>query len=82
MVMAIYRMLQNSGLEPDEIKRMTTAYEKAFLLLGLKVRTDPLTETVARHIIEVADTGEKDPDLSCALALRRIGVPPEEPAKA
>jgi hypothetical protein len=74
--MAIYRLLQNSGLEPDEIKRMTTAYEKALVLLGLKDRTDPLTETVARHIMEAAETGEKDPELISTLALRHIGVPP------
>jgi hypothetical protein len=80
--MAIYRILQNSRLEPDEIKRMTTAYEKALVLLGLKDRTDPLTEIVARHIIEVAETGEKDPDLMCASALRHIGVPPKEQSGA
>ena len=76
--MAIYRILQNSGFGPDDIKRMTTAYEKALVALGLKDRTDPLTETVAQHIIEVAETGEKDPDRICAIALQHMGVPPKE----
>lgn len=80
--MATYRILKNSGLEPDEIQRLTSAYEKALALLGLKDRTDPLTATVAQHIIQVAETGEKDPDLICACALRHLGVPPKEQSGA
>ena len=74
--MAIYRILQKSAFEPDDIKRMTDAYERALVLIGLKDRDDPLTEILARHIIEVAQTGEKDPAMICAIALRRGGISP------
>lgn len=70
--MTIYRLLQNSAFEPDDIDRMGSAYEQALLQLGLKDRTDPLTTTVARQIIEIAQTGQRDPALLCALALRRL----------
>jgi hypothetical protein len=40
--------------------------------LGLKDRYDPLTESVAKLIIEVAQTGEKNPETICALALHRL----------
>lgn len=73
--MAIYPLLQNSAFDPDDVKRMTTAYEKALVQLGLTNRTDPMAETVALRIIEIARTGEKDPDLICALALKRMGIP-------
>jgi hypothetical protein len=71
--MAIYRLLQNSAFAPDDIKRMADAYERALVLLRLDTRRDdPLTETVAQYIIEFAQTGERDVDAICALALRRL----------
>lgn len=71
--MAIYRLLQNSGFGPEDIERMTAAYEKGLIQLGLKDRTDGVTEIVARRIIEIAQTGEKNPDAICARALKSIG---------
>jgi hypothetical protein len=73
--MAIYRLLQNAGFGPEDIERMTTAYEKALVLLRLKDRADPMTEVIARRIIEVAQTGEKNPTLICASALESMGIP-------
>ena len=72
--MALYRLLQKSAFDPDDIRRMTDAYERALVLLHLDDRRDdPQTETVAQYIIEMAQRGEKDPDLICAHALRRLG---------
>jgi hypothetical protein len=51
---------------------MGAAYDRALTLLALKDRNDPLTEIVAKLIIEVAHTGEKNPRTMCALALRRL----------
>jgi hypothetical protein len=48
---------------------VTTAYEKALILLGLKDRNDPPTELVAKHIVEVAQTGERDFEVVCNLAI-------------
>jgi hypothetical protein len=78
--MAIYRLLQNSAFEPEDIRRMTDAYERALMLLHLEDRRDdPQTETVAQYIIEVAQTGEKEPDFICARALQRMGWRLSEP---
>lgn len=71
--MAIYRLLQNSAFQPDDIKRMADAYERALILLHLgDRRDDPLTETVAQYIIEIAQTDEKDSETICAIALQRL----------
>jgi hypothetical protein len=75
---AIYRLLQQSAFGPDDTKRMGDAYELALAQLGLKDRNDPLTETVAKLIIEIAQTGEKDPKTICAFALRRLNEPDRE----
>jgi hypothetical protein len=42
------------------------------MLLNLKDRSDPITEIVAQLIIEVAQTGEQDPQIICMRALRRL----------
>lgn len=59
--MAIYRLMQNAGFSPEQIKMMATAYEGALVDFGLKDRTDPITELIAKKIIEYAQRGERDP---------------------
>jgi len=68
----ICRLLQQSAFEPEDIGRMTAAYELVLVDLGLKDRNDPLTDVVAKLIIEIAQTGEKDSQRICALALARL----------
>jgi hypothetical protein len=69
---AIYRLLQDSAFEPEVIELMSAAYELALMLIELKDRDDPLTETIARYIIESAQTGERDPQKMCSAALARL----------
>jgi hypothetical protein len=71
---AIYRLLQNSVFGPDEVTRMAAAYEHASKALGLADRNDPVTELVAKKIIEVARTGEADPARISALAITALGA--------
>ena len=70
--MAIYRLLQKSAFGPEEIERMTTAYEDALRVLGLTDRSDPMTEILAKKIIEIAQTGERDPARIRAQAVAAI----------
>lgn len=70
--MAIYRLLQHAAFGPEEIERMTTAYEDALRELRLSDRTDPLTEIVAKKIIEIAQTGERDPARIRAKAIEAL----------
>ena len=70
--MAIYRLLQGGAFDERAVNAMTTAYEAALGELGLADRTDPVTEIVACKIIEVAKTGERDPERLCDLALKDI----------
>jgi hypothetical protein len=69
---AIYRLLKKSAFEPEDIRRMETAYEAALRDLNLIDRNDALTETVAKYIIEVAETDQKDPAEICKLVLKRL----------
>ena len=72
--MAIYRLLQNMPIGPDEIGRLAAAYEQVLGALGLKRRrSDPITELVARKIIEIAQTGVRDSQELAAMAIKELG---------
>jgi hypothetical protein len=57
----IHRLLENQGFEPEQIRAMATAFDETLRALKLVDRTDPLTDIVATKVIEVAQTGERDP---------------------
>lgn len=68
--MTIYRLLQNTPLGPEDIERLVTAYEQTLHALDLRERDDPLTQAVARKIIEIGQTGIRDPAQISELAIR------------
>jgi hypothetical protein len=73
--MAIYRLLQNSPMGPEEISRLEAAYEQTLRAIGLKDRNDPITEMIAKKIIEIAQTGVRDPAQISMRAIKEIGLP-------
>lgn len=73
--MAIHRLLREAAFDQTDIDRMTAAYEAALNVLRLADRSDPLTELIAKKIIEITQRGERDPPRICASALKELGVP-------
>jgi hypothetical protein len=74
--MAIYRLLQNSPLGPEEISILTDAYERTLHALCLVDRNDPITDLIARKIIELAQRGVREAKQLSALAIKELGVSP------
>ena len=72
--MPIYRLLQNVPMGPDEIARLTTAYEETLRTIGLVDRNDPITEMIARKIIEIGQSGVRDPMLLSELTIKEMGI--------
>jgi hypothetical protein len=72
--MAIYRLIANGSFGPDEIEVMTAAYEDALIDLRLANRDDPITELIAKAIVNVTATGERDPILVKERAINALGV--------
>jgi hypothetical protein len=70
--MAIYLHLQTHDMEPEEVSRITAAFERALRTLGVKDRDDPLTEMIAKKIIKIAQTGMRDPAQISALAIKEL----------
>jgi hypothetical protein len=73
---AIHRLLQNSAFGPEEIDRMVKAYEASVRVLRGADRSDASAEAVAKKIIEVAQTGERDPVKLSRRALKDLGLSP------
>jgi hypothetical protein len=48
--------------DPPTIQAMTTAFQAICESLRLVDREDPLIEIVARKVIEITSTGERDPE--------------------
>jgi hypothetical protein len=72
--MAIYRLLQNSPLGPEEIAILTDGYDRTLRALCLVDRNDPVTERVAKKIIELGQRGVRDAKQLSALAIKELGV--------
>jgi hypothetical protein len=60
----------------DEVEQIEAAYERTLRALSLKDRNDPITEMIARKIIQIADSGLRDPAEVSARAIKELGVPP------
>ena len=73
--MVIHRLLQEASFDPKEIGRMVAAYEAALRIVQLADRNAPITDLIAKKIIDVGRSGERDPDRICALALSELGLP-------
>ncbi len=70
----MYRLLQKSAFGPDDIKRLTADYESTLRVLELSDRNDPITEIVARRIIEAAQLASAIRDSSGDLIVGLIGA--------
>jgi hypothetical protein len=68
--MNIHRLLQNIPFEPEDIERLVSTYGKTLRALDLVDRDDPLTRTVAKKIIEIGQTGIRDPTQISELAIK------------
>jgi hypothetical protein len=71
--MAIYKLIANGSFGPNEIEVMSAAYESALVNLGIANRDDPITELIAKAIVNVA-TGEREPQLIEQRAINALGV--------
>jgi hypothetical protein len=61
-------------MKPEEISRITAAYEQALRTLCVKDRDDPLTEMIAKKIIKIAQTGVHDPAQISALVIKELEI--------
>jgi hypothetical protein len=71
--MTMQRLFKDTTFGPEEIERLVTAYEATLRALGLKDRSDPITQLVAEKIIAVGRLGIEDPAEISKVALKELG---------
>jgi hypothetical protein len=72
--MTIRRLLKESKLAPEETQRLNLAYKRTLRLLYLVDRNDPITELVAKKIIDIGLADIRDPAEICKIAVKQLGV--------
>jgi hypothetical protein len=60
--MPLTRYINGIAFEPEALRHISAAFESACDALGLVDRNDPLVEIVAKQVISIAMTGERDID--------------------
>jgi hypothetical protein len=70
--MPITQFLDNSSFDPETRRVVAVAFEMAHVALGLAERSDLANEMIAKRIIELAKTGELNPDLLCEAVLKEF----------
>jgi hypothetical protein len=68
------RLLAKSPLGPEEIDILVKAYEETLRALHLVDRNDPITEMVAKKVIEIGQTGPRDPAQISARAIKELTI--------
>jgi hypothetical protein len=66
--------LQGQSFDPETIEVMGKAYDKAKRRLHDTGQPALVQEVIARRIIDIAATGERDPDQIARRALEALGV--------
>jgi glyoxylate carboligase len=66
--------LQNGTFDSGATQVMGEAYDKARKMLHDKGQPEVVQEVIARRIVEVAMTGERDPDQLAKRALQAFGI--------
>jgi len=73
--MAIHKLIANGSFGPDEIRTMSEAYDAALIALQLNNNQDePITELIAKSIINVSAAGERDPAQMAERAINALGI--------
>jgi hypothetical protein len=69
--MPIYEMTRRHGVfAPEEVAMLGKVFDDLLQTLGLVDRKDPMTEIVAKKLIDLANTGIREPDRLKALTLQ------------
>jgi len=72
--MPINRLLIESKLSAQDVKRLNEAFELTLRGLHLVDRNDPICELVARRIIDIGTDVRRDPKQIAALAVKQLGT--------
>ncbi len=73
--MVIHTLFKSTALGPEDIECLVAAYQRSLRMIGVQERDDPLTRIIAKRVIEIGQTGIRDPDRISHLVVKRMGLP-------
>ena len=73
--MPIRPFLNREQFDQETIRILGVAFEQVCITLRTRDRDDDVSQAIANKIIELAKTGERNPDLLCERALTDIRQP-------
>jgi hypothetical protein len=76
--MPIREFLNGERFDPETTRILGIAFEAARIALRLADRGDAFAPIVAKRIIELAKTGEHNPDVLCERVLKEIRTGPAD----
>jgi hypothetical protein len=72
----IYRLLQKEAFQPEDVALVSNVFEDLLQTLDLvDRREDPVATLLAQKVIELAQTGVRDPIRLKKLTLEAFGLP-------
>ena len=72
--MSIHTLIANGSFGPDEVEVMKAAYDAALVDVGVTNPDDPITDLIAKAIVNVTASGERNPKQVMERALNALGV--------
>ena len=79
MIADILSFLEGRAFAPEDVRIMGQAYDKARGMLQDRGQPHLVEEVIAKRVIDIASTGERDPDVLARQALRSLGLGAEKP---
>ena len=72
--MSIEQLLETKSFPPETVTRIKLAYVETLRSLQLVDRDEPLTDAIARKIVELAQTDVGDPDELSRRTIRELDM--------
>jgi hypothetical protein len=66
-------MSAGAAFDPQTLRLMQFAHDRACRLLDIRDKADPMAEVVAKEIIRLASHGEREPQRMSRLAAKALG---------
>jgi hypothetical protein len=76
--MTLRKLIWRTSPKSEDVQRLTAAYETAPLPVGRMDSDDRVTEIVAKTIVEICQTGMRDPELIAQLGITSAIDAPNE----
>jgi hypothetical protein len=68
--------VQEAAFDPEDITAIVAAHEMALKRLGVTDRKSPLAFLIAKTVIQIAKSGERDPRLLSERVIQALQSPP------